>query len=287
MAGKPIDLTGQKFGKLTAISYAGNQKWLFRCDCGTEKVIAATGVKRLIVQSCGCLQKELATVPKKDITGQKFNKLTAVRYFEKGKWLFKCECGNEKALIAYQVKNSLVKSCGCSRHDYSANINDLTGKKFGRWTVLQMGRKVVKRDAAGMLTGSNIYWHSRCDCGTEREVIGGSLTKGQSRSCGCIELEKSHVNHVGMRYGFLTVLRTYKPTDKSNGNDMARAVCLCVCGNETDVIIQNLAKGDVKSCGCLRKEASRQRLTKLYHAHDMIRNETKNQIEKWVKKETI
>jgi hypothetical protein len=34
-----IDMTGKRYGKLTAIEYIGNKKWLFACDCGnTTKV---------------------------------------------------------------------------------------------------------------------------------------------------------------------------------------------------------------------------------------------------------
>jgi hypothetical protein len=40
---KALDITGKKFGKLTAISKApsrgGKTYWLCRCDCGVEKEI--------------------------------------------------------------------------------------------------------------------------------------------------------------------------------------------------------------------------------------------------------
>ena len=53
---------------------------------------------------------------------------------------------------------------------------DLTGQRFGKWTVLS---KSDKRSASG-----SIYWHCKCDCGTEREVNGLSLRNGTSLSCG-------------------------------------------------------------------------------------------------------
>lgn len=60
---KRIDITGQKFNRLTAIKYTGLNKnrlstWLFRCDCGIEKIIVTQNVKSGIVKSCGCYQKE-------------------------------------------------------------------------------------------------------------------------------------------------------------------------------------------------------------------------------------
>jgi len=60
---KRIDITGQKFNRLTAIEYMGLNKnrlstWLFRCDCGNEKVIVTQNVKSGLVKSCGCYSKE-------------------------------------------------------------------------------------------------------------------------------------------------------------------------------------------------------------------------------------
>ena len=53
---------------------------------------------------------------------------------------------------------------------------DISGKKFGKWTVLY---KTDKRNAGGV-----IYWHCRCECGKEKDVLGTSLRSGRSLSCG-------------------------------------------------------------------------------------------------------
>lgn len=53
---------------------------------------------------------------------------------------------------------------------------DLTGKRFGLWTVLY---PTENRAANG-----SIMWYCRCDCGIEREVSSLSLRRGQSLSCG-------------------------------------------------------------------------------------------------------
>jgi hypothetical protein len=49
----------------------------------------------------------------KDITGQKFNRLTAIKRIEGTKWLFKCDCGIEKILTKWDVMSGNTKSCGC------------------------------------------------------------------------------------------------------------------------------------------------------------------------------
>ena len=58
-------------------------------------------------------------------------------------------------------------------------FGDMTGQRFGRWTVL------------GMTTRTSTDGHRRtacvcrCECGKERVVYAQSLRSGQSRGCGC------------------------------------------------------------------------------------------------------
>jgi len=62
--GKVIDITGQKFGRLTVIerSYPNDKnrstRWLCKCECGTEKIILRDSLKSGKTKSCGCLNKE-------------------------------------------------------------------------------------------------------------------------------------------------------------------------------------------------------------------------------------
>lgn len=54
-----------------------------------------------------------------DITGLKYNRLTAVEYSHtagvsrSAYWVFLCDCGNYTTTTAHSVKHSLTKSCGC------------------------------------------------------------------------------------------------------------------------------------------------------------------------------
>lgn len=58
-----FDHTGQRFGRLLVISKQG-EKWLCRCDCGTEKPISGGHLRSGNVVSCGCYIKEIAKNPK-------------------------------------------------------------------------------------------------------------------------------------------------------------------------------------------------------------------------------
>lgn len=55
---KRVDLTGKRFGRMVALRYEGNRKWLCRCDCGNEKVVFGLDLRQGKTQSCGCLQRE-------------------------------------------------------------------------------------------------------------------------------------------------------------------------------------------------------------------------------------
>lgn len=55
------DLTGHKYGNLTAIKRMPSKNkrtmWLFRCDCGKEKVIEEYAVTHGQTRSCGCARR--------------------------------------------------------------------------------------------------------------------------------------------------------------------------------------------------------------------------------------
>lgn len=63
--GKNIDITGKRFGKLTAIEISGKSKngailWLCKCDCGNIRNVISTNLRSGSTVSCGCLGKENA-----------------------------------------------------------------------------------------------------------------------------------------------------------------------------------------------------------------------------------
>ena len=101
----------------------------------------------------------------------------------------------ENIIKQYQTKtsNELAKEYNVTRGMitkiwYDANLKgkitkdpktteiDITGQRFGKWTVLY---KTEKRNAGGC-----IYWHCKCDCGREKDVLGTSLRQHRSLSCG-------------------------------------------------------------------------------------------------------
>lgn len=64
--GMAIDITGQRYGRLVALEFAGHLRsgsqpkraFRFRCDCGVEVVRTVMDVRRLDTMSCGCLKRD-------------------------------------------------------------------------------------------------------------------------------------------------------------------------------------------------------------------------------------
>lgn len=81
------DLTGQRFGRLTVISYSGGSKWRCRCDCGSETTVLSGNLTSGHTTSCGCAKGA-------GIIGRKFGRLLVVERLDKDMYLCKCECGN-------------------------------------------------------------------------------------------------------------------------------------------------------------------------------------------------
>jgi group I intron endonuclease len=57
-----------------------------------------------------------------------------------------------------------------------ANRIDLTDEIFHRWMV------ICRAEGFGK-------WHCRCECGTEKDISTQNLTRGWSKSCGCLRRE--------------------------------------------------------------------------------------------------
>jgi len=62
MSDNRIDITSQKFGRLTAIRFIeskqGQSRWLFDCECGKQTITSSQRVKKGHTKSCGCIRIE-------------------------------------------------------------------------------------------------------------------------------------------------------------------------------------------------------------------------------------
>lgn len=254
-----IDLTGRRFDRLTALKRAGltrtgNVLWLCRCACGKTCKVASGNLASGHSRSCGCLRQ------RRDLAGQVFGRLTVLERAGKTKtnqhlWLCRCECGKtcKVTTISLTRTKGHTRSCGCLhleklRAASEAYRHDLAGMAFGRLTVVRRCRQ----------RGSNgAVWLCHCVCGKTCKVRAGSLVSGGQQSCGCL---KGNPNDLaGQTFGRLTVI------GRSRRRGRARQIlwlCRCACGKGRTVFGQNLVRGHTKSCGCLKRELSRERMVR-------------------------
>lgn len=134
------------------------------------------------------------------------------------------------------------------------NVENLIGKRFGRWTILY--RAEDKLQPSGQ---KKIMWHCICDCGNEKDVSSCSLKNGSSKSCGClhrdIATEMSLIDLTGQKFGRWTVMYKGKIRTTPSGQKKTMWHCSCECGEERDVDACNLTSGASQSCGCLQKDS--------------------------------
>jgi hypothetical protein len=92
------------------------------------------------------------TVPNRgDLTGQKFNMLTVISLAKSTrsgfkKWLCKCECGNEKAILQTHLVRGNSRSCGClhrragEQHPNFKGCGEIHQKFFNQMEKAALGR---------------------------------------------------------------------------------------------------------------------------------------------------
>lgn len=105
----------------------------------------------------------------------------------------------------------------------------MVGKRFGRWLVVELHHKQHYTNGTGM------YWLCRCDCGVEKAVNGFALRRGETRSCGCWNLElvrQRSITHGMSRQRFYNIWcsmhgRCNSPSFTGYGNYGGRGIRVC------------------------------------------------------------
>lgn len=122
---KLIPIEGELYGYLTYLHEGEKivrpsktlRAGIFRCTCGAEVLKSFAEVVSGSITSCGCMKGKQTA---KDITGQKFNSLTALKRTDKKQsggylWTCQCDCGNIKDIPIGAICSGGIKSCGCAK----------------------------------------------------------------------------------------------------------------------------------------------------------------------------
>ena len=99
------------------------------------------------------------------------------------------------------------------------NLIDIKGERFGKWIVLYR-TKSIKNKAA---------WICKCDCGTEKSVIGSSLYWNLTKSCGCSKKRpKINIRIKRLKYIYFDMIyRCTKEYHKAYKNYGERGIKVC------------------------------------------------------------
>jgi len=116
-----------------------------------------------------------------DLVGKRFGKLVVLNLHHTDKkrkfWECICDCGNKCVKNGNYLTIGHTKSCGCL-----AKIGDITGKKFGKLTVISFSHKEKTRS----------WFLCKCDCGNECYKSSQQLLNQGIFSCGCAHIEHVH-----------------------------------------------------------------------------------------------
>ena len=190
--------------------------------------------------------KEKKTGQIKNITGQRFGKLTALYPTEKRQgtnvvWMFQCDCGN---LVERTTSHIPIDAACLTCKPRGTNLRkDYTGQRFGN---------LVAVECTGRHKGKELIWKLQCDCGNIIELGISQFICGNTRSCGCLKKKQCRENNQSIRslkgnqYGMLTVL------DEREERKKGRIVweCKCECGKIVFATTAELEEGKKRSCGC-------------------------------------
>jgi len=140
------------------------------------------------------------------LEGQRFGKLTVLRYVKKFKaeagWLCKCDCGKEIAIRSSRLRYKKVIDCGCVEEQRK---QDLVGNKYGNLTIIDIAK-----------TGNRSACLCKCSCGKKIKVLSNYLLNGKTKSCGCSR-KRTRTGALKEKNGYVFIRKPDHPNSNRYG----------------------------------------------------------------------
>ena len=243
---------GDRLGSLVAVCptgerYGGSAVWKWQCDCGGERLGAATILRNQLRQRghLGCPRCRSATHP-----GDRLGSLVAVcptgeRYGGSIVWKWQCDCGGVLLGVGAHLRKQLLRGgrpgCPCCRLGSATHLGDRLGS-------------LVAVCPTGERYGGSIVWKWQCDCGGTLLGVGAHLRKQLQHAgrLGCSNCQPEGsllglptVDLTGRKFGRWTVLRR---VDKPGTRCNPLWLCRCECGRKAEVRRLHLIRGNSQEC---------------------------------------
>lgn len=211
---------GDKIGphQLELVERIDGTYGIFRCNIGCEECPYEYLLKKNIhsvrigrTYGCNLMRAKNSakghqkTFIPRDITGQKFGHLTAIRPLDDKMnsytmWEFSCDCGRDdhvrmtyNTLMTGRRKHQCPQ---CSRDEARNTYEDISGQRFGHLTAQY---RFIRDDGEAR-------WHCLCDCGRTTDTTLSKLKTGWTRSCGKCNTSRGEdqienaLKELGVRY---------------------------------------------------------------------------------------
>lgn len=181
---KSKDMIGKRYSHMVVISiekFEGEARAKVICDCGGERYLLPSLIKRGVYKSCGQCIIFRKNPPKMYLKlGSKKGLLTIIREIDKVQSEAICECGTKKIVKKHHMQN-MMPSCGCYWKNLNIeNAKRLIGTKSGYLKVVKfLGMRGKKKRANYLL---------KCKCGNFIEKVVGHIFS--VKSCGCYQKER-------------------------------------------------------------------------------------------------
>ena len=203
----------------------------------------------------------------KDLTGQKFGKLTvtsraASKIDKSGKcrtmWNCVCDCDNNTSIVVSSdyLKRSACPSCGCEATKgrvVKNRINNI-GEKHGRLTIVD----VIWEDSKARAV-------CKCDCGNNYIGIKSDIIYGHTKSCGCLHAEATSVSNTKDWTGHISdygIKFLHQHSTNKTGQWLWKCQC-GICGNEFVALPAKINNGHITSCGCRAQSSGEEYIANL------------------------
>lgn len=187
-----VDITGQKFGKLTAVKRCPTRDmasyWIFTCDCGAKVTAERKRVQDGSRTSCDACKKIAPVKPTRtrDLTGKRYGSITVIEKAKKldkagTRWLCKCDCGAVMNHRGFDLEQGRIRKCGlCRRKEDRAKRERKWEAENAKRTQDKAQRGNNKRVLAAVQSGNTVQGDRKAD---KRAVLVTDRVAANEKPC--------------------------------------------------------------------------------------------------------